>query len=389
MLFRSTMLMLLAINTNGFGLSSRATAPMTARPALFKPAAQFARTVRMAEAEAAEAPVEAPCIEDEAVEECVLASWDAGKLALPMNVVKQVQLFGLIFLWFFLNVMYNISNKVCQNAFPMPWMMSISSLGVGIPLVAFLWATGLRKTPVIKAEGYKTLLPISAAHALGHAGSVIALGAGAVSFAQTVKAAEPVFTCVMSYIFLGTVFKWQVYASLFPIIAGVSIASLKELSFTYKSLYCALLSNVAFASRAVLSKITMQKPAGENMDASNLYGVLTIMAFIMTLPFAFFFEGAQLPAVWAASTAVKGAPWLIKQILINGFYYYAYNEVAFITLNKVAPITHSIANTVKRVAIIVATCLVFRNPMSQIGMIGSSIAIAGTFVYSYAKQKYA
>merc|ERR1711998_792089 len=154
-----------------------------------------------------------------------------------------------------------------------------------------------------------------------------------------------------------------------------------ELSFTYKSLHCALLSNVAFASRAVLSKLTMQTPAGENMDASNLYGVLTIMAFIMTLPFAFFFEGAQLPAVWAASTAVKGAPWLIKQILINGFYYYAYN--------KVAPITHSIANTVKRVAIIVATCLVFRNPMSQIGMIGSSIAIAGTFLYSYAKQKFA
>jgi len=216
----------------------------------------------------------------------------------------------------------------------------------------------------------------------------IALGAGAVSFAQTVKAAEPVFTCVMSYLVLGTVFKWQVYASLFPIIAGVCIASLKELSFSYKSLICALISNVAFASRAVLSKLTMNEPVGKNMDAANLYGILTMMAFVLTLPVAFYMEGGILPAKWAASVAVVGTPWLVKNIIINGMYYYLYNEVAFLTLNQVAPITHSIANTVKRVAIIVATCIVFQNPMSRIGVIGSSVAIAGTFGYSYAKQKW-
>ena len=104
-------------------------------------------------------------------------------------------------------------------------------------------------------DGWKTLLPIGAAHALGHAGAVIALGAGAVSFAQTVKAAEPLFTCVLSFFVLGTgVFKWQVYASLLPIIVGVSLASL-ELSFTMKALYGALTSNVAFASRAVTADI--------------------------------------------------------------------------------------------------------------------------------------
>merc|ERR1712127_740592 len=146
-----------------------------------------------------------------------------GKISLPMPVVKKVQLFSLI---------------------------------VGVPFVMLLWATGIRKTPEIKSDGWKVLAPIGAAHAIGHAGSVIALGAGAVSFAQTVKAAEPVFTCVMSCLVLGTVFKWQVYASLVPIIAGVSIASLKELSFSYKSLFCALLSNVAFDA----GKISLPMP---------------------------------------------------------------------------------------------------------------------------------
>ena len=73
--------------------------------------------------------------------------------------------------------------------------------------VCLLWATGIRKAPKLKPGALKVLLPIGFAHALGHAGAVIALGAGAVSFAQTVKAAEPLFTCLLSFVFLGTTFK--------------------------------------------------------------------------------------------------------------------------------------------------------------------------------------
>merc|ERR1719478_761967 len=283
------------------------------------------------------------CIEDEAIEECILAEWPAGQLKVPMSWVQTVKLGLCFFTWFFLNVMYNITNKKCQNAFPMPWTMTFVSLAVGVPYILLLWASGLRKAPKFNPGWWKVLLPIGAAHALGHAGAVIALGAGAVSFAQTVKAAEPVFTCVLSYIVLGTVFKWQVYATLLPIIGGVSLASLKELSFTWKALYGALASNIAFASRAVLSKATMDKPAGENMNAPNLYGVLTIIAFFLSLPFALYYEGGQFAAAWAKSTAVVGAPWLIRQMTLDGLYYYLYNEVAFITLNQVAPVLRSTA----------------------------------------------
>jgi solute carrier family 35 protein E1 len=195
-----------------------------------------------------------------------------------MTMVRTAKLGMLMFSWFFLNVMYNITNKKCQNAFPMPWTMTFVSLAVGVPYILTLWASGLRKPPKLNPGWWKTLMPIGAAHALGHAGAVIALGAGAVSFAQTVKAAEPVFTCVLSYFVLGTVFKWPVYASLIPIIGGVSLASLKELSFTWKALYGAVTSNVAFASRAVLSKATMEKPVGE------IWVPLTSMVCSRSLP---------------------------------------------------------------------------------------------------------
>ena len=105
MLRTTTLSLLLAGSASAYTLA-RGPSALSVRPALAKPA-QFAPLVRMAEAAASEAaaPVEAPCIEDEAIEECVLASWDAGKITLPMPVVEKLQLFTFIFGWFFLNVM--------------------------------------------------------------------------------------------------------------------------------------------------------------------------------------------------------------------------------------------------------------------------------------------
>eukprot|EP00320_Phaeocystis_rex_P002747 CAMPEP_0119088690 /NCGR_PEP_ID=MMETSP1178-20130426/146388_1 /TAXON_ID=33656 /ORGANISM="unid sp, Strain CCMP2000" /LENGTH=107 /DNA_ID=CAMNT_0007071997 /DNA_START=19 /DNA_END=339 /DNA_ORIENTATION=+ len=102
-----TLSLLLVGSASGFALS-RGTAVVSSRPVLSKPV-QFSPLVRMQEAAATtpEAADEAPCIEDEAIEECTLASWDAGKITVPMSVVKQAKLFSLIFGWFFLNVMYN------------------------------------------------------------------------------------------------------------------------------------------------------------------------------------------------------------------------------------------------------------------------------------------
>jgi len=65
-----------------------------------------------------------------------------------------------------------------------------------------------------------------------------------------------------------------------------------------------------------------------------------------------------------------------------------YNEVAFLALSEVAPVTHAVGNTIKRVVIILASVIVFQNPLSFLGAMGSAIAIAGTLLYSIVKAKY-
>ena len=53
----------------------------------------------------------------------------------------------------------------------------------------------------------------------------------------------------------------------------------------------------------------------------------------------------------------------------------------------VNPVTLSVGNTMKRVAVVVSSVLFFKNPVSALNWIGSSIAIFGTFLYSLASDK--
>lgn len=61
-------------------------------------------------------------------------------------------------------------------------------------------------------------------------------------------------------------------------------------------------------------------------------------------------------------------------------------QVAFLALAEVAPVTHAVTNTVKRVVIIVATTIVFKTTISPLGAMGSGITIIGALLYGIAKN---
>jgi len=285
------------------------------------------------------------------------------------------------------NIGYNIYNKQALNVLDFPWTIAAIQMATGIAYFVPLWILGLRKAPKLSFDDLKTLFPIALCHTGVHVGAVIALGAGAVSFAHIVKASEPVVTCGLNALLLKEVLPLPVYLTLLPIIGGVAIASMKELSFTVLALASAMLSNVSSSARGVLSKKTMSgKKIGENMDAQNLYAVLTAISTLILIPTCLAIEGTGFFS--AFKNVVAGGDFTNKSLslllALGGATYYAYNEVAFLALGKVNPVTHAVGNTIKRVVIIVASVIAFKTPMSTGSIIGSSIAIAGTLLYSLA-----
>jgi solute carrier family 35 protein E1 len=76
------------------------------------------------------------------------------------------------------------------------------------------------------------------------------------------------------------------------------------------------------------------------------------------------------------------------QTFLSAIFYYLYNEVAFLALDSVAPITHALGNTIKRVVIILTSVVVFGTKLTGQGAVGSSIAILGVLLYSLAKDYF-
>jgi len=306
----------------------------------------------------------------------------------PASGMKETLQVGMYFaLWYLFNIGYNIYNKRCLNILDYPWTIATLQMATGVFYFVPMWLLGLRKAPKLSGDDLKTLFPIACCHTGVHIGAVIALGAGAVSFAHIVKASEPVVTCGFNALLLGQILPLNVYLTLLPIIGGVAVASMKELSFTFLALGAAMLSNVSSAARGVLSKKTMSgKKIGENLDAQNLYAVLTAMSTLILLPMMFAVEGTgmfkEFGALVQAGEYTKKS--LATLLALGGASYYAYNEVAFLALGKVNPVTHAVGNTVKRVVIIVASVIAFKTPMSTGSIVGSSIAILGTLLYSLA-----
>ena len=150
-----------------------------------------------------------------------------------------------------------------------------------------------------------------------------------------------------------------------------------------------LLSNVCFALRAISAKQVMSKPLGVGLSAQNLYATLTLQALAALLPLSLLVEGGTLIEGTKATIAEVGGGRFFGLLLMTGVSHYLYNECAFIALSSVHPVTHAVANTIKRVAVIVISVLYFRNPLTASGVGGSTIAIIGVLLYSLAKAQWA
>jgi solute carrier family 35 protein E1 len=256
---------------------------------------------------------------------------------------------------------------------------------------SLIWLVGLRPYPRLTPSGKNAIGKVGLYHSLGQLASMLSLGAGPVSFTHIVKAMEPFFSAIVS----GLVFKkWMqapVYATLIPVVGGVGYACLQELNFSWLAFSAAMASNLAFALRAVQSKMALQSggDTGTNLTPPNMFGLVTWAALLISIPIALIMEGGTFIDLLQTAITNVGDQWqFYRTILLSGLVHYLNNEVMYLALGSVHPVTLAVGNTMKRVFILVASVMVFRNPISLQAGIGSGVGIAGVLLYSLTKQYY-
>jgi solute carrier family 35 protein E1 len=289
-------------------------------------------------------------------------------------------------LWYVGNYYYNITNKLALKATGgvdgTPLTIASMQLAVGVLYGLFLWAApDARKFPAISWADVMKMLPLSIAFAGAHFGTVFAMSAGAVSFGQIVKALEPAFAALLGVLFYGSTISTAKWLSLIPVIGGVCLASAGELDFAWGALIAGLIANAFAAVKGNENKKAMDTPglADRLGTVGNQFAVTMTMSWLVSLPLVLFAEWKNIPGL---ITAWQTNPIVSFNIIAAGLWFYLYNELATIVVKKTGAVTQSVANTAKRVIVIVACAIVLGESLNTMKLVGCTIGICGVFLYS-------
>ena len=81
-------------------------------------------------------------------------------------------------------------------------------------------------------------------------------------------------------------------------------------------------------------------------------------------------------------------PAVFNNVILSGLTFYGYNELATMTLTKISAVTQSVANTAKRVVVIVGSAIVFKEEISGLKVMNQALgSLASTHLFSCSSHR--
>ncbi|CAL0310075.1 unnamed protein product [Lupinus luteus] len=215
-------------------------------------------------------------------------------------------------------------------------------------------------------------------------GGNISLRYLAVSFNQAVGATTPFFTAVFAYLATFKREAWVTYAALVPVVTGVVIASGGEPGFHLFGFIMCLSATAARAFKSVLQGILLSSE-GEKLNSMNLLLYMSPIAVIFLLPTALIMEPNVIDVTLALGRENKSM-WLL--LLLNSVTAYAANLTNFLVTKHTSALTLQVLGNAKGAVAVVISILLFKNPVTVIGMGGYTITVLGVAAYGETKRRF-
>ncbi|XP_045162518.2 solute carrier family 35 member E2A-like [Mercenaria mercenaria] len=207
---------------------------------------------------------------------------------------------------------------------------------------------------------------------------LVALKFVAVSFTETIKSSAPIFTVGISYMMLREYTGFFTILSLIPIMFGLGLCSAYELSFNIQGFTAALATNITECLQNVYSKMLI---SGEKYryTPAELQFFTSISSVIVQIPACFF----MIDFPYAKQTLDLT---MLTALIMNGVFFHFQSISAYVLMGYISPVTHSVANTVKRAFLIWLSVIVFGNPVTFLSGLGTITVTIGVLCYTKAKE---
>ena len=321
------------------------------------------------------------------------------------GVPDNVALLLFFLFWYVGNAFYNQYNTMALTAVGgktggLTMTVSTMQLGVCTLYALVLWVVSVNpiklcglqtpermKVPKITKSDLVATLPVGFCSAVAHSAGVFCLGADPL-FGQIVKAGEPVMSALVNTFFYGKPPSKAKFVCLLFIVGGVAFASLKKddtgaykLKFDQTALLFGMIGNTFAAFKGSENKKLMTKEGVKDRYATvaNQFAVTEVLAFFISVPVMMATEGPK----WGEFVELlMTSRDLQLGLAISGMSFYLYNELATMTIKATGAVTSSVANTAKRVIVMVYMAAVTGKVLTEEQKIGAAVAIGGVLLYS-------
>ncbi|MBA0558238.1 hypothetical protein Golob_015266 [Gossypium lobatum] len=229
-----------------------------------------------------------------------------------------------------------------------------------------------------------------------------------VSFNQAVGATTPFFTALFAYLMTFKREAWVTYAALVPVVAGVVIASGGEPGFHWFGFIMCLSATAARAFKSVLQGILLSSEGynsfifissssalphffvhfsayREKLNSMNLLLYMSPIAVLVLVPAVLIMEPNVLEVILSLGKQHRYM-WLL--LFINSTMAYSANLSNFLVTKHTSALTLQVLGNAKGAVAVVISILLFRNPVTVVGIGGYTMTVLGVVAYGEAKRRF-
>ncbi|KAI9313099.1 hypothetical protein BX666DRAFT_2020671 [Dichotomocladium elegans] len=240
-------------------------------------------------------------------------------------------------MYFFFNLALTLYNKIIMSMFqfPYPWTLTAIHTFCGAVGSYCFWQFNMFTPSKLGNGENMVMLMFSVLYTINIAISNVSLNLVTVPFHQVVRAMTPVFTIMLSIMFLRKSYSGMVYISLFPVVAGVAFATFGDYDYTAMGFFLTVLGTVLAALKTV---VTNRVQVGRlKLHPLDLLLRMSPLAFVQTLIYSY------ITGEMALVAETKVTDKLFFALLVNGVLAFFLNVVSFTANKKTSALTMTVA----------------------------------------------